>query len=97
MAFHRGDYQEALKLMKSAMALGGEDEKKKGFALFFEETIGVVTPFKKYESPHFIISLDENQDGILADYLIDTGKDIPDHGRAVRFPAEGEDQNRGLP
>ena len=71
-AFYRGDYQEAQKLMKSALALGGEDEKKKGFALFFEETIGVVAPFKKYESPHFLITLDERQDAILADYLIAT-------------------------
>jgi hypothetical protein len=70
IAFHRGDYQEALKLMKSAIAVGGEDERKKGFALFTEETIGVVTPFKKYESPHFIVRLDEKQDDILADYLI---------------------------
>ena len=71
-AFYRGDYQEAQKLMKSALALGGEDEKKKGFALFFEETIGVVAPFEKYESPHFLIYLDEKQDAILADYLIAT-------------------------
>jgi tetratricopeptide (TPR) repeat protein len=71
-AFYRGDYQEAQKLMKAALALGGEDEKKKGFALFLEETIGVTAPFKKYESPHFVISLDENQDVILADYLMDT-------------------------
>ena len=71
-AFYRGDYQEAQKLMKAALALGGEDEKKKGFALFFEETIGVVAPFKKYESRHFLISLDERQDAILADYLMDT-------------------------
>jgi tetratricopeptide (TPR) repeat protein len=71
-AFYRGDYQEAQKLMKSALSLGGEDEKKKGFALFFEETIGVVAPFKKYESPHFFITLDEKQDAILADYLMDT-------------------------
>jgi len=71
-AFYRGDYQEAQKLMKAALALGGEDEKKKGFALFFEETIGVIAPFKKYESPHFVISLDENQDAILADYFMDT-------------------------
>ncbi len=69
-AFYRGDYQEALRLIKSALALGGEDDKKKGFALFFEETIGVVAPFKKYESPHFLIYLDEKQDAILADYLI---------------------------
>jgi tetratricopeptide (TPR) repeat protein len=72
IAFYRGDYQEALKLMKSAIALGGEDERKKGFALFTEETIGVVTPFKRYESPHFFISLDEKQDGILVDYLMGT-------------------------
>jgi tetratricopeptide (TPR) repeat protein len=71
-AFYRGDYQEAQKLMKSALSLGGEDERKKGLALFFEETIGVVAPFKEYESPHFLISLDEKQDAILADYLIDT-------------------------
>ncbi len=71
-AFYRGDYQEAQKLMKAALSLGGEDEKKKAFALFFEETIGVVAPFKKYESPHFLIILDEKQDAILADYLMDT-------------------------
>ena len=71
-AFYRGDYQEAQRLMKSALSLGGEDERKKGFALFFEETIGVVAPFKKYESPHFLIFLDEKQDAILADYLMDT-------------------------
>jgi tetratricopeptide (TPR) repeat protein len=70
-AFYRGDYQEAQKLMKAALALGGEDEKKKGFALFLEETIGVVAPFKKYESLHFVITLDEKQDAILADYLTD--------------------------
>jgi tetratricopeptide (TPR) repeat protein len=71
IAFHRGDYKEALKLIKSAVEFGGEEEKRKGFALFVEETIGVVTPFKRYESPHFIISMDEKQDGILIDYLLD--------------------------
>jgi tetratricopeptide (TPR) repeat protein len=70
IAFHRGDYRESLMLMKSAIALGGEDERKKGFALFTEETIGVVASLKRYESPHFVISLDEKQDGILADYLM---------------------------
>ena len=32
IAFHRGDYQEALKLIKSAMDLGGEEEKTKGLS-----------------------------------------------------------------
>jgi tetratricopeptide (TPR) repeat protein len=72
IAFHRGEYPEALKFMKSAIAAGGEDERKRGFALFVEETIGVLGPFKRIASPHFVISLDEKQDGILAEYLIDT-------------------------
>jgi tetratricopeptide (TPR) repeat protein len=72
IAFHRGEYEEALKLMKSAVEVGGGDEKRRGFALFMEQTIGVVTPFKRHESPHFVISLDERQDGILVDYITDT-------------------------
>jgi len=71
IAFHRGEYQDALRLMKSAMALGGEDERRRGFALFVEETIGATSSLKRYESPRFIISLDEKQDGILVDYLIE--------------------------
>jgi len=72
IAFHRGDYQEALKLMKSAVEAGGEEERRKSFVLFMEQTLGVVTPLKRFESQHFIIRLDEKQDGILADYLTDT-------------------------
>jgi tetratricopeptide (TPR) repeat protein len=71
IAFHRGEYQEALRLMKSAIEQGGENDKRRGFALFIEESIGVLSPFKQYESPHFLIRLDEKQDGILADYIID--------------------------
>jgi hypothetical protein len=71
IAYHRGDYQESLNLMKRSMEVGGEDEKRRGFALFIEETINVLAPYKRYETPHFIISLDEKQDGILVDYLTD--------------------------
>ncbi len=70
-AFYRGDYQESLKLMKSSLELE-EDEKRKSFVLFLEGTIGVTQSLKRYESPHFSISLDEKQDGILADYFIDS-------------------------
>jgi len=72
IAFHKGDYQEASKLMKQALAQDGEDEKKKGFASFLEETLALVSSFKRVESSHFVISLDEKQDGILTDYLIDS-------------------------
>jgi len=72
IAFHRGEYQEAQKLIRSAIEAGGDEEKRKGFSLFVEETIGAITPLKKYESPHFIIFLDEKQDGFLVDYLKET-------------------------
>jgi tetratricopeptide (TPR) repeat protein len=71
IAYHRGDYPESLALMKRAIAAGGENEERMGFALFIEETINVLAPYKRYESPHFIILLDEKQDGVLVDYLID--------------------------
>ncbi len=71
IAFHRGDYQESLRLMKSAMEVGGEDDTRRGYALLTEETINVLAPFKRYETPHFVILLDEKQDGILMDYLTD--------------------------
>ena len=69
IAFLRGDYQESLRLIKRSMEAGGEDEKRKGFALFIDQTINVLAPYKRYETPHFIITLDEKQDGILVDYL----------------------------
>mgnify|MGYP001768273748 CR=1 FL=1 len=69
-AFHRGDYPEALRLMKAALEIEA-DEKRKAFALFIEETIGVTRSFRHHESPHFRIHLDEKQDGILIPYLID--------------------------
>ena len=69
IAFHRGEYLEAQKLIKAAIETGGDEEKRKGFSLFIEQTIGVITPFKKYETPHFSILLDEKQDGFLVDYF----------------------------
>ena len=71
IAFYRGDYEDALKLAKSALENGGEDEGRKAFALLAESTVGVVKPFKRYETAHFVISLDERQDAILIDYLTD--------------------------
>ena len=71
IAYHRGDYPESLALMKQAIAAGGENEQRMGFALFIEETISVLAPYKRHETPHFIILMDEKQDGILVDYLID--------------------------
>ncbi len=72
VAFYKGDYEEALKLARSAVEFGGEDERRKNFSLFIESTLSVLKPYKRYETPHFVISMDAQQDGILIDYLTDT-------------------------
>ena len=71
IAFHRGEYPESLELMKEAMKGGGENASRMAMARFIEGTIQVLSSYKRYETPHFIIHLDEDRDGILADYLID--------------------------
>ena len=71
IAFHRGDYPESLNLMKQAMKAGEETENRRAMAQFIESTIRVVSPYRRYETPNFIIHLDESQDGILLGYLID--------------------------
>jgi tetratricopeptide (TPR) repeat protein len=81
IAFHRGDYQQSLKLMKSSLEIE-EEENRKHFVLFLEATIGVTEPLKRYESSHFAVSLDERQDGILADYITDSLE------KTYRFMAE---------
>jgi len=71
IAYCRGDYAQALALMQRALAAGGENEGRRGFALFIEETINVLAPYKRHDTPHFSILLDEAQDGILLGYLSD--------------------------
>ena len=71
IAFHRGDYQKSLDLTRQAMAFAGEEQNLSALALFVEQTINVVAPFQRHETPHFIIYLNEAQDGILVDYLTD--------------------------
>jgi len=69
VAFHRGDYAEARRLIQAALEAGGEEEKRRAFSLLIESTLGVISSFRRYESPHFLIYLDEKQDEILVDYL----------------------------
>ncbi|UCD78346.1 MAG: tetratricopeptide repeat protein [Desulfobacterales bacterium] len=71
IAFYRGDYQESLDLIKRSAAGGGDDERRIGFTVFVEDTIRVLAPYRRYETEHFIILLDETRDGILVDYLSD--------------------------
>ncbi len=69
VAFYRGDYAESLKWIKAAIERGGGSVERQGFALLVEQTLAVTRSFRRYETPHFVISLEEKQDGILVDYL----------------------------
>ena len=71
IAFHRGDYQKSLTLVKQSMEIAGEEQNRRDLALFIEQTINVLAAFQRYETPHFIVLLDGTQDGILVDYLTD--------------------------
>lgn len=71
IAFYRGEYQKSLDLIKQCLEVGGEDPHRSGLALFVEQTLNVLAPFQRYETPHFVIFLDGAQDGILVDYLTD--------------------------
>ncbi len=69
-AFLRGDYGEALRFAKLAVE-AGDNTNRRAFAAFAESTQTVVKGFKAYETDHFVISLDERQDAILAGYVSD--------------------------
>jgi len=72
IAFFRGRYQEALRLIKTSIEVGGDDIKKRNLSLFIEQTIEACSSFKRYETSHFIIDLDNEKDGILIDYIKET-------------------------
>ena len=72
VAFYRGDYGEATRLVKAAVDAGGEDEGRKAFAALAGSTLDVVKGYKEHETAHFLVRLDEEQDAILMGYLADT-------------------------
>ena len=72
VAFYRGDYGEAARLVKAAVEAGGEDEGRKAFAALAGSTLDVVKGYKEHETAHFRVKLDEEQDAILMGYLADT-------------------------
>ncbi len=69
VAFFRGQYNEALRLIKASIESGGDENKKRDFLLFIEQTINATSNLKRFESPHFIFYINEKQDGFLIDYI----------------------------
>jgi tetratricopeptide (TPR) repeat protein len=70
--FYQGRYQEAFKSLDQALAIDSKDQRRQGWKLLTQQTLDVVKNLKRFESPHFVLFLDEKRDGILAPYTLET-------------------------
>ena len=70
--FYQGRYQEALKSLDQALAIDSKDQRRQGWKLLTQQTQDVIKTLKRFESPHFVLFLDEKRDGILASYTLET-------------------------
>ena len=70
--FYQGRYPEALKSMEQALAIDSKDQRRQGWKLLTQQTQDVIKTLKRYESPHFVVFVDEKRDGILTSYALET-------------------------
>jgi tetratricopeptide (TPR) repeat protein len=70
--FYQGRYPEALKSLEQALAIDSKDQRRQGWKLLTQQTQDVIRTLKRFESPHFVLFLDEKRDGILASYTLET-------------------------
>ena len=69
-SLYRGEYLEAARWAEQWMAAEPTNESANGWKAFSEQTAWAVQDFKTYTSPHFILRLHEERDGILAEYVL---------------------------
>jgi len=69
--FYLGRYEEALRFLEQALAYDSANEKRQALRLLTQRTRDTVQKLKRFESPHFIVYLDEQKDGILLPHLLD--------------------------
>jgi tetratricopeptide (TPR) repeat protein len=70
--FYQGRYDESLRQVEQALAVDSTNDRRQALKLLAQQTRDRVAKFKRFESDHFILSLDEEKDGILAPYALDT-------------------------
>ena len=71
-SFYQGRYEEALRFLEQALALEAANDQRQALRLLTQQTHDTVRKLKSFESAHFILSLDEAKDGILALHALDT-------------------------
>jgi tetratricopeptide (TPR) repeat protein len=69
--FYQGRYQEALTVLDRALAIESQDQHRQAMKLLTQLTVDVHKSFRRYESAHFVLFLDEKRDGILAPHALD--------------------------
>jgi tetratricopeptide (TPR) repeat protein len=69
-AFYRGDYREAAQWAERWMVAEPASERAKGWKGFAEQTAWAVQDFTTHTSPHFVLKLHEERDGVLAEYVL---------------------------
>lgn len=70
--FYQGRYEEALKSLERAIAIDSKDDRRQALRLLTQRTHDVIKTLKRFESPHFVLYLDEKKDGILAPVALET-------------------------
>jgi tetratricopeptide (TPR) repeat protein len=69
-SLYRGEYSEAGRWAEAWVEVEPTNEYAKGWKAFAEQTAWAVQDFKTYTSPHFILRLQQERDGILAEYAL---------------------------
>jgi tetratricopeptide (TPR) repeat protein len=69
-SLYRGEYVEAGRWAESWVEAEPANDSAKGWKAFAEQTAWAVQDFKTYTSPHFILQLQDERDGILAEYAL---------------------------
>ena len=70
--FYQGRYQEALSVIDRALAADSKDERRQGWKLLSQLTADVHKNFKRYDSAHFSLFVDDRRDGILVPHALHT-------------------------
>lgn len=66
LAYYQGNYTKSLKVLAKALAIESNNEQRHALNLLLQQTQDTTKDFKRFESEHFTLYLDEVRDGILA-------------------------------
>ena len=69
--FYQGRYQEALTVLDRALAVDSKDPRRQAMKLLTQLTLDVHKSFKRHESAHFILFVDDKRDAILVPHALD--------------------------